>query len=405
MADEAKLEIEYVDVDELVPYANNSKLHDAAQVKTIINSIEEFDMCDPVGVWTNADGKLEIVEGHGRILALKELGEKKVPVIRLDHLSDAERRGYSHIHNKTTVNSGFDEEILFKEMDELDFNWEDFGFDVIEDLENPIDDNQIKEVEVPETAPRRAEYGDVWQLGKHRVMCGSCTNKEDMKKLMDGNIADIAFASPPYNVGASPTDVRDGHTSKYNGNNDGKSQAEYVQFLKDYIMNAMLYSQYVFMNIQSLSGNKLALIDVLYELKDVYADTIIWDKGHVAPAMAHKVLNSSFEYVHVFSKQATRAIGTVDFRGTVDNVLRMPPQRDNKYASVHNATFSVELAAWFVKNFASNSVLDSFGGTGTTLIAAEQLGKTCYTIDIEPKYCDIILQRWEDYTGKKAVKS
>lgn len=157
------------------------------------------------------------------------------------------------------------------------------------------------------------------------------------------------------------------------------------------------------MNMQSLSGNKVALIDVLYDNKDIYADTIIWDKQHGQPAMANNVLNSCFEYVHIFSKKANRAVGTVPFRGTIDNILHMSAQRKNEYAEIHNATFSVEFASWFISRFANNSVLDNFGGTGTTLIACEQLNKTCYMMEYEPKYCDVIIARWENLTGEKAV--
>ena len=158
------------------------------------------------------------------------------------------------------------------------------------------------------------------------------------------------------------------------------------------------------MNVQSIANNKIALIDVLYDNKDIYADTIIWDKQHGQPAMASNVLNSCFEYIHVFSQKANRAIGTIEFRGTNDNILHLPPQRKNDYADIHNATFSVEFASWFISRFAKNSVFDSFGGTGTTLIACEQLGKTCYMSELEPKYIDVIIDRWEKFTGNKAIK-
>lgn len=130
MRQQPELKVEEVPVADLVPYIRNAKRHDDAQVRTIASSIEEFGNCDPVAVWTNADGEPEIVEGHGRVLALKKLGVETVPVIHLDHLTDEQRRAYTHVHNQTTLNSGFDLDLLEADMFELpDFDWEGFGFD------------------------------------------------------------------------------------------------------------------------------------------------------------------------------------------------------------------------------------------------------------------------------------
>ena len=225
-----------------------------------------------------------------------------------------------------------------------------------------------------------------------------------IEKLMNGNKADIAFSSPPYNAGTTATETAMGKTTKYNGNDDNKSEYEYIEFLNAYIERAIEHSEYVFMNAQSIANNKIALIDVLYNNKELYADTIIWDKIHGQPAMAENVMNSVFEYVHIFSKKANRAVGTIQFRGTIDNILHLQSQRKNEYSDIHNATFSVEFASHFIINFAKESVLDQFGGTGTTLIACEQLDRICYMMELDEKYVDVIIDRWEKYTGRKAVK-
>lgn len=128
MREQPELRVEEVPVADLVPYVRNAKRHDDAQVRTIANSIREFGNCDPVAVWTNAKGEPEIVEGHGRVLALKQLGIETAPVIHLDHLTDEQRRAYTHVHNQTTLNSGFDPDLLEADMFELDFDWEGFGF-------------------------------------------------------------------------------------------------------------------------------------------------------------------------------------------------------------------------------------------------------------------------------------
>ena len=164
-----------------------------------------------------------------------------------------------------------------------------------------------------------------------------------------------------------------------------------------------MFSEYSFVNIQSLSGNKVALIDFLYTMKELYADTLIWNKQTAQPAMAKNVLNSQYEYIHCFSKKANRAIGVSEFRGTLSNVVEISKQSSNKVKS-HNATFPIDFALFFVSNFSKNTVLDLFLGSGTTLIAAEKLKRKCYGMELDEKYCDVIIERWEQFTGKKADK-
>ena len=216
---------------------------------------------------------------------------------------------------------------------------------------------------------------------------------------MDGVKADIAFTSPPYNADFTPSEIGTNKKTKYNGNDDNKTDSEYKDFLNAYLRRALSVSEYVFMNVQSIANNKISLIDVLSDNKDIYADTIIWDKQNGQPAMGKNILNSVFEYIHVFSHKANRAIGTIDFRGTIDNILHLPPQRHNEYSDIHNATFSVEFASWFISRFAKETVLDSFGGTGTTLIACEQLNRKCYMCELDEHYCDVILQRYINLKG------
>lgn len=266
--------------------------------------------------------------------------------------------------------------------------------------EEPAVDDEFSEED--EHIEAKAKVGCIYRLGDHRLICGDSTDEEVIHRLMGGEKADIAFTSPPYNAGRTPTELSMQNKTKYNGNDDSKSEEEYKQFLNRHIFIAMNYAEYVFMNVQSIAGNKRALIDVLHDNKDHYADTIIWDKEHGQPAMGCNILNSVYEYIHVFSEKANRVIGTVKFRGTIDNILHMPPQRNNEFSDIHNATFSVEFASWFVEKFAKKSVLDSFGGTGTTLIACEQLHRKCYMCELDPHYVDVIIARWEKLTGRKA---
>lgn len=251
----------------------------------------------------------------------------------------------------------------------------------------------------------RCKPGDIWQLGEHRLMCGDSIKLEDVKKLMGGGtIADIAFSSPPYNAGFGANLTKKNGRSKYtNGKDDDLTTDDYSSFLRSYIHNANEFSKYNFVNIQMLANNKIAMFDALTHNLSRLADVLIWDKTRSQPAAAENVLNSEFEFIFCFSEKANRAIGTIPFHGTLKNIVHIAPGH-NDFSDIHNAVFPVDLPAHFISNFAKDSVLDLFGGTGTTLIAAEQLGRKAYLMELDPHYCDVILARWEKLTGKIAMK-
>lgn len=184
MKKDFKLEIEHVPTSELVPYARNAKKHPDWQVKQIAESIKRFGNCDPIGVWTNKDGALEIVEGHGRALALESLGIAEAPVIRLDHLTDKERRAYALVHNQTTMNTDFDDDIVSLELGALpEFEWAALGFD----LDNYVEDlGEVVEDDIPQDVAPRTKRGELYQLGEHRLMCGDSTDHDDVAKLTGG---------------------------------------------------------------------------------------------------------------------------------------------------------------------------------------------------------------------------
>ena len=178
-----KLQIEYVDINSIKPYKNNAKEHPEEQIEQIKKSIEQFGMDDPIGIW-----KDEIVEGHGRLIACKELGYTEVPIIRLDHLTDEERKAYTLAHNKLTMNSGFDMDMLSKELENItNIDMSNFGFD--EDLSiNANTEIEEDNFDVEENMPEepKAKLGDIYQLGEHRLMCGDSTSEEDTQKLGGG---------------------------------------------------------------------------------------------------------------------------------------------------------------------------------------------------------------------------
>lgn len=378
--------------------------------KKLVKSIEdnpEMTAMRELLVYPLDNGKHIIIGGNMRYRAMKELGVKEVPCKVIPKEATIEQLQAYTLKD----NSGYGEwdfDLLANEwdlsmlencaIDLPDYNVDELlGEETPEAVEDDFD-------ETKDAVESKVKFGEIWQLGEHRLMCGDSTDGECVKTLMGGVLADMAFSSPPYNAGTTATEAAMNKTTKYNGNEDNKPMEEYRLFLNKYLSLAIANSYYCFMNIQSLSNNKLALIDVLADNKHVYADTMIWDKIHGQPAMAHNVLNSVFEYIHIFSKKANRAIGTIDFRGTIDNIFHLQGQRNNEFSAIHNATFSVEFASFFIKNFAKESVLDSFGGTGTTLIACEQLNRKCFMMEFDPHYCDVIIARWEKLTGKQAEK-
>ena len=391
------MNIELIEINKLKPATYNPRQISTKQYNDLKKSIQKFDLVDPIIV--NKD--MTVIGGHQRLKICKELKYKDVDCVVLD-LSKEEERELNIRLNKS--GGEFDMDILANEfnIDELvdwGFKHIDLGLNIDKIVEGNTEDDYI-----PEVKESRVKLGDVWQLGKHRLMCGDSTKESDVEKLMNGDKAEISFTSPPYNTKENAKlSPHQQNGTKYNSFSDNLSDEDYLLFLQTFTKLSLEYSEYSFVNIQSLAGNKTALIDYLYLTKDIYAETIIWDKQSAQPAMAENVLNSQFEYIHIFSKKANRAIGTKHFRGTLSNLINISKQTKNKVKE-HNATFSIDFALHFVNNFSNKIVLDLFLGSGTTLIACEKTNRTCYGMELDTKYCDVIIERWEQFTGQKAKK-
>ena len=393
------LKIEYVKKEDLKPYANNAKIHTTEQVEQIKKSIEEFGFNDPVAVWHDN----EVIEGHGRLMAVMDMEEiTEIPIIRLDNLSDEERKAYMLVHNKLTMNTDFDDDLLDIELgDILDIDMTDFGFEI--KLEE--EPKEVVEDKVPEEVEPRCKLGDLWQLGGHRLICGDSTDTKVIDRLMGGAKADIAFTSPPYNAGESARLTGNTHMTECKYENGDDNLTDYDELLIGATDNMLMFSKWAFINLQMLANNKVIICEWLNNYRDFLCDIAIWYKNATAPAMAERVMNSQFEFIFIFSNDNnSRAVGTKTFRGTVSNVYQGSAQRKNEYAEIHSATFPVEFVSHFVSNFTktNDAVLDVFGGTGTTLIACEQLNRKCYMCELDPHYCDVILQRYINFKGSDA---
>lgn len=425
----------------LQPYSRNSKVHTKAQILKIANSIAKFGFVQPIVV----DKDLVIAIGHGRREAAIQLNMKEVPVLVADHLTDDEVTALRITDNRiadapwdadllkfelTTLNMHeFDLDVLGFEMPELDKFLNDGeigpelfgGSKVATGNEDKVEVLPVTHVEenandadvVPEVAKFDfVKPGDIWTLGRHRLMCGDSTSKEYVAKLMAGAKADMTFTSPPYNAGISAklrgnTSVDDNFYG--DGYDDNKDQFDWLKFVTKCTNISLDYSRYVFWNIQFLAGNKNALPVYWNSFSKQICDVAIWDKGHAAPQQAARVLNSVFEFIFIFTsdENPTRSIRiSPEFRGNVDNIFRIPPQRNNEFANVHAATFPVIFPETFITKFCpkKGSVIDLFGGTGSTLIACEKTDRTCFMMELDPHYCAVILRRWAEYTGNDPVR-
>lgn len=401
-------------VADLLPYAANARTHSPDQVKRIAASIKEFGFNNPILI----DGAKGIIAGHGRLEAARKLGLSEVPTIELGHLSDAQKRAYILADNRLALDAGWDDAILAAELKRLQEESFDVGLAGFcqEELDKLLGEASAPtegltdEDEVPEDAPAVAQRGQVWKLGRHRLMCGDSTSADDVAELMAGHHADMTFTSPPYNAGVSAK--LSGNTSiddnlYGDGYNDDQTADDYLSFISLATSLSLKHSRYAFWNIQFLAGNRTALPRYWGAFADKVCDVAVWDKGHAPPQQAQRVLNSRFEFIFVFTsdKNPTRAIRIApEFRGNVDNVFELPPQRKNEFAAVHGATFPVAFPETFIAKFCpeKGSVMELFGGTGTTMIAAEKLGRAAFLMEIDPRYCDIIIARWEAFTGQKA---
>lgn len=401
MTDSPNMEVVYLPLGSLNEYEGNAKIHDEANIEAIKASIVRFGNCDPIGVWTNPRGEYEIVEGHGRKLALEELGYDEVPCITLDHLTDEERRAYTLAHNQTTLMSGFDIDKLNMELDALaDFQMEDFGFEGVQ-MED-FDYKEVEEVEPDFDAPTRCQPGDVWLLGDHRLMCGDSTDPESVERLMDGQLADMAFTDPPWNVNYGAVDKSNAQGYKPRTIlNDFMGTEDFKDFMfkafhclnlaqKDGAMT------YVVMSAQEWGNMMLTLAQNDYH----WSSTVIWKKDSLV--LSRKDYHTQYEPIWYGWKEGTRLCPLEDRKQS--DVWDIPrPKRSEEHPTMK----PIELVARAVCNSSrkGDAVIDLFGGSGSTLIACEQTGRTCYTMELDPHYCDVIIKRWEDCTGREAVRA
>lgn len=393
---------------ELVPYARNSRTHSDAQVAQIAASITEWGFTNPILI----DPSGGIIAGHGRLLAARKLGLDDVPCVVADGWSDAQKRAYIIADNKLALNAGWDNEMLaveFAELDGLGFDLTLTGFELAEiaALSPQIVEGLTDEDAVPEVpAEPVTRLGDVWLLGSHRLMCGDSTSIDAVEKLMDGQKADMVFTDPPYGMSYGGGRARGDHALNKKGGvlikahgmiiGDDKQGDDLIALVRDAVSSAVSVSKsgaasYVCFPWRTYTEFEAAMLECGLEP----SACIVWDKKSIGLGNA----NCRPQHEFIFYVKGGAWYGDK----AQSDVWYMSRGATGEY--VHPTQKPVELIERAINNSSKggDTVIDIFGGSGSTLIACEKNGRVSRLMELDPKYCDVIVKRWQDFTGKKAT--
>ena len=413
--------LEYRRLDELTPYARNARTHSKKQLRQIADSIDRFGFTNPILI----DASNTILAGHGRVEAARLLGLAEVPCIRVEHMSAEEKRAYVLADNKLALNAGWDEEILAEELKELlavdlDFDIGLTGFTVAEidslvDGLEPEEPGDPEEDRLPEDdGEARCRPGDIWQLGPHRLICGSSLDERTVVALMAGEKARMVFTDPPYNV---PIDGHVGGSGKVRHRefamaSGEMTKAEFIAFLKTAFENLAASSldgsiHFICMDWRHMDELMKAGEGVYAELKNL----IVWVKDNGGMGTFYR---SRHELIFAFKNGTAPHINTFElgqhgryrtnvwqYRGV--NTLKAGRMDE---LQLHPTVKPVQMIADAIKDCSGRGdiVLDLFGGSGSTLIAAHKTGRRAYLSELDPVYCDRIIRRWEAYAKDDAER-
>ena len=430
---------ENVEINKLVPYENNARTHSEEQVEKIANSIKEFGFINPILI----DGNYGIIAGHGRVLGAKKLGMSEVPCLFIEDLTETQKRAYILADNKLALDAGWDDEILRKEimeLDALDFDVSIAGFDVNDfDIDEASPEFQEDDFDIEESIPKepKAKLGDIYQLGNHRLMCGDSTSQEDIDKLVDGAVMDLCVTDPPYNVNYGDLQEQQEKVGKSKNIhdkilNDNMDDTSFYLFLKAMYTQMLRVlkeggAYYIFHADTEGYNFRKALMDAGGQVKQ----NLIWVKNALVlgrqdyqwkhePCLYGWKEGAGHYFINRRNQTTVFEEEELNLDELTDDELKdiIKELLQDKFPStiihedkplkndVHPTMKPIKLISRLVKNSSRQceNVIDFFGGSGSTLISCEKLKRNCYTIELDPKYVDVIIERWESLTGKKAVK-
>jgi len=390
-------------VTELIPYVKNSRTHSDEQVAQIAASIKEFGWTNPILI----DGANGIIAGHGRLMAARKLGHTEVPTIELSELTETQKKAYIIADNRLALNAGWDNEMLTIELNDLladGFALDILGFDPKEIaalLEPEVVEGLTDEDAVPEVPEEpKTRLGDIYQLGNHRLMCGDSCSVTDMEKLCDGQLVDMWLTDPPYNVAVQGGNHA--NPERKNGLkilNDKMPDEEFRKFLRDAYVTADLVMKpgavfYIWHADSEGYNFRGAAKDAGWSVRQC----LIWKKSSIV--MGRQDYHWKHEPCLYGWKEGAGHLWATDRKQTT--ILEFDrPSRNGEHPTMKPvALFEYQMLN---NTKGGDIVLDSFGGSGTTMLAAEKHGRYARLMELDPKYCDVIVKRWEDFTGKKAV--
>ena len=389
------MEIKNLDINLILPYKNNPRKISDTAIEKVANSIKNFGFRQPIVV----DKNNIVVVGHTRLQASRKLGLQQVPVLVADNLSEDQINAYRLADNRTNEESQWQNDLLKLELQDLQFKNFDLNLTAFDDFE--LDDLLFEEKygltdddaapEVPKEA--KTQYGQVFKLGQHKLICGDSSKIEDLQKIMTNELADMVFTDPPYGIDYSGGRTQVVANKEYGkimndtlqGDELGGLIANMFKFVKneaDYYICVSPLEQKPFLDILKKQNKKLDAV-------------IVWDKKN--PGLGYMMYRRQCEFILYVKGKPFKMGDTSDF-----DLWRISKDNTQKY--LHGTQKPVQLSTRAIKNSSKENdlVLDVFGGSGSTMIACEKTNRKCYTIELDPAFCDVIIKRWEDYTGKKA---
>jgi DNA modification methylase len=386
------MNIEWVKTKDIHANENNPRILKDDKFKKLVKSIKDFpEMLEIRPIVVN--NEMMVLGGNMRLRAIQEIGLKEVPVIKAENLTEEQQREFLI---KDNVGFGeWDWDALANDWNPEELN--QWGLDVplINNLEAEEDDFDVPE----DGIETDIVLGDLFEIGEHRLLCGDSTDSDAVAKLMNGEKADIAFTSPPYNAGKN---VRGNF---YENDNDDKSNDDYVKFLYDFTINTLNNSTYSFVNLQLLESNKHALIEYQYQLKEQMKDVLIWNKSQYPPHINKGTFGCKWEYVFALCYESKSRGFPCSWQGKFANVIETENASGNEFADIHKATFPISFPSWIINKMDfAKSVLDVFMGTGTTMVASHQLNRKCYGMELDPKYCQVIIDRMKKFDPTIKIK-
>lgn len=393
-----------VPISELKLNPDNRNVHPKEQIERLaeILKYQGWRYC----VKVSNQSKM-VSSGHGRVEAALLNGWAEVPVNFQDY-DDPDQEYADSIADNAIASWA---ELNLSGI-QTDIKGLSVGFNVTHlGLKNALPEPEklepgCDEDEIPEHVPAKTHIGDIYLLGAHRLACGDSTSIDAVEKLMNGEKANITFTSPPYNAAKNGhlTGQVAGFDKKYQQHSDELSNDDYLSLLSGFTSIAIAKSQYCFVNIQLLTHNREPLFKYQEQFQYLIKDVLIWNKKQCPPNIVKGAFNTKWEYILCFSEDKKTRGFPCEWQGQFPNVVETESNAANEFADTHKAGFPVALPNWFIEKFDfAKTIFDPFGGTGTTLIACEKTNRRCFMMELDPHYCDIIVARWEKYSGKKAI--